>query len=113
MCGGFFLDRLIEELRTRRGQRRRIRFLQQRREDPQPDLRVIRRLHEVPQLRLFFLGLKHPNPHVGEIQKPGEIQAPKGEIQKSGEIQVPRGIQHLLAFCRGGGKAEFVIVATI
>ena len=37
--------------------------------------------------------IRNWNPHVGEIQKPGEIQAPKGEIQKSGEIQVPRGIQ--------------------
>ena len=37
--------------------------------------------------------IRNWNPHVGEIQKPGEIQAPKGEIQKPGEIQVPRGIQ--------------------
>lgn len=33
------------------------------------------------------------NPKIGEIQTPGEIQAPKGKIQTPGEIQVPRGIQ--------------------
>ena len=33
--------------------------------------------------------IRNWNPHVGEIQKPGEIQAPTREIQTPGEIQAP------------------------
>ncbi|MFN8026225.1 MAG: hypothetical protein U0W40_07700 [Acidimicrobiia bacterium] len=34
----------------------------------------------MPQLRLFFLGLKHPNPHVGEMRMAVETRALADEL---------------------------------
>jgi len=45
-----------------------------------------------------------------EIQKPGEIQAPKGTWQTPGEIQVPKGIQAIRAEDEKCGK-RFLIGA--
>jgi glycosyltransferase involved in cell wall biosynthesis len=49
--------------------------------DPLTLLRAIHELRdEVPNLRLFFLGLKHPNPHVGEMRMAVETRALADEL---------------------------------
>ncbi len=49
--------------------------------DPLTLLRAINELRdEIPTLRLFFLGLKHPNPHVGEMRMAVETRALADEL---------------------------------
>jgi glycosyltransferase involved in cell wall biosynthesis len=49
--------------------------------DPLTLLRAIHALRdEVPTLRLFFLGLKHPNPHVGEMRMAVDTRALADEL---------------------------------
>ncbi|MET0420442.1 MAG: glycosyltransferase [Acidimicrobiia bacterium] len=49
--------------------------------DPLTLLRAIDKLrHGVPNVRLFFLGLKHPNPHVGEMRMAVDTRALSAEL---------------------------------
>jgi glycosyltransferase involved in cell wall biosynthesis len=49
--------------------------------DPLTLLRAVHALRDdLPSLRLFFMGLKHPNPHVGEMRMAGDTRALSDEL---------------------------------
>jgi glycosyltransferase involved in cell wall biosynthesis len=53
--------------------------------DPLTLLRAVHQLRErVPTVRLFFLGLKHPNPHVGEMRMAVDTRALAHELELTG-----------------------------
>jgi glycosyltransferase involved in cell wall biosynthesis len=53
--------------------------------DPLTLLRAVDRLCDrVPNVRLFFLGLKHPNPHVGEMRMAVDTRALSDELGLTG-----------------------------
>jgi glycosyltransferase involved in cell wall biosynthesis len=53
--------------------------------DPLTLLRAVHQLRDrIPDLRLYFLGLKHPNPHVGEMQMAVDTRALANELGLTG-----------------------------
>jgi glycosyltransferase involved in cell wall biosynthesis len=53
--------------------------------DPLTLLRAIARLRvRIPNVRLYFLGLKHPNPHVGEMSMAVQTRALADDLQLTG-----------------------------
>ena len=54
--------------------------------DPVSLLRATERLsHRIPELRLVFLGMRHPNPAVPEMRVAAQVQALSGELGLTGK----------------------------
>ncbi len=54
--------------------------------DPISLLRAAERLsHRIPELRLVFLGMRHPNPAVPEMRVAAQVQALSGELGLTGK----------------------------